>query len=184
MPHFSNALKARLAARLAASGFWFHLRTLAYLPIAVATGLAPGHATAGDWGLTVAYNNPAGANVGANLIYLGQIFAFEVGVGGVGGGTDDDNGNGDDDSARGGLWGDVDAKIMFGKTWRPYIEAGFGMGLGAGIGGSGGFSAGAGSPFVGVGLMYVGSPLLFYVAGDYKISSKQPFPVVGVGVKF
>ena len=144
----------------------------------------PGQAHAGDWGLTVAYNNPAGANIGANLIYLGQTFAFEAGVGGLGGTVRDKNDDGHKDSTSGGLWGDVDLKVMFGQRWRPYIEAGFGMALGVGTGDSGGVSAGAGSPFAGVGILFSGSPLLFYVAGDYKFNTKNLFPVVGIGVKF
>jgi hypothetical protein len=104
--------------------------------------------------------------------------------GGVGGDSQDGDDDGDADSASGGLWGDVDVKILFGSKWRPYLEAGFGMRLGAGVGSGGGVSAGAGSPFVGGGLLYSGSPLLFYVAGDYKITAKDVFPVVGLGVKF
>jgi hypothetical protein len=50
--------------------------------VGVSICLLPAGARAGDWGLTVAYNNPAGANIGANLMYLGQVFAFEAGVGG------------------------------------------------------------------------------------------------------
>ena len=182
MPPFAGCLKSRLVA-LRGSAQSLAPGLAALFPVLIST-LWPRPAKAGDWGLTVAYNNPAGANIGANLLFLGQVFAFEVGVGGVGGDTDDGDGNGDKDTASGGLWGDIDLKILFGKTWRPYLEAGFGMALGAGVGSGSGFQAGAGSPFAGGGLMYVGSPLLFYVAGDYKFQSKDMFPVVGVGVKF
>jgi hypothetical protein len=143
-------------------------------------------ALASDWGLTVGYNNPIGATLGGNLIYLGDTFGFEFGVGGLGATShdgDDKDGKKDDDVSAG-LWGDVDVKILFGKTWRPYVEAGFGMALGGATENGGGFSAGAGSPFVGGGILYSGSPLLFYAAGDYKVNSKQIFPVVGLGVKF
>lgn len=177
MPPFPSGLKSRFV-----SLFGFCRRVL--------IGLAPlcllpvYEAKAGDWGLTVAYNNPAGANIGANLMYLGQVFAFEVGVGGVAGDAEDGNADGDADTAKGGLWGDVDIKVLFGQKWRPYLEAGFGMALGAGLGKGSGVQAGAGSPFAGGGLMYVGSPLLFYVAGDYTFESQDLFPVVGLGVKF
>jgi|GEM_PF-624120 len=182
MPKIMHPLKClwRRATDFAA------LRTLTALgaPAFLTLFASPSVALAGNFGLTVAYNNPAGANIGANLIYLGQTFAFEVGVGGLGGTVKDVDDDGDKDSTSGGLWGDVDLKVMFAQRWRPYIEAGFGMALSGGAGKSGGLSAGAGSPFAGVGLMFEGSTLLAYVAGDYKFESKDLFPVVGLGVKF
>ena len=134
-------------------------------------------AQAGQWGLSIAYNNPAGADIGGNFTYFGSQFAFEIGVGSVGA-------SGNESTKSAGLAGDIDVKMMFSSKWRPYIEAGLGMGLGGAVGKGGGFRIGAGSPFVGVGLLYDGSPMFCYLAADYKFSPQKFYPVVGVGVKF
>lgn len=140
-------------------------------------GVLAAEAQAGSWGLSIGYNNPAGANVGGNFIYLGSKFAFEFGVGAVEGDSDDDSGSAS-------MAGDVDLKLMFGSKWRPYLEAGLAVGIGGGVGDEGGLGLGAGDPFAGAGLMYEGSTFFFYVSGDYKFKAEDFYPAGGLGVKF
>lgn len=128
-------------------------------------------ALASGWRVSAAYNNPVGADLGVNVMHLWSNFAFEVGVGHIGGGK-----------GNGGVSGDLDFKYLFGSSgWRPYLEAGLGYGL---SGGDDGVSFGAGGPFGGGGFYYDGSKWVFNVGVDYMINSENMvFPVVGIGLK-
>lgn len=145
--------------------------------VACLLGLFPQTCWAGGWGLSLGYNNPAGANIGGNLIYIGQDFAFEIGVGSVAGRSGEN-------ATSGSLSGDIDGKILFGSSLRPYLEAGLGLGFGAGVGTGGGAGAQAGNPFLGAGVLFDGSRIFGYVAGDYTLNTKYFYPVIGLGVKF
>lgn len=136
-----------------------------------------GDVYAGQWGLSLGYNNPLGANIGGNLIYFGDPLAFEVGIGSVGG-------HSNNQSSSAALAGDMDIKVLFGSKFQPYLEFGLALGIGAGVGSGGGLGLGLGSPFVGGGLMYSGQTVFCYGAIDYSFNAKGFYPALGVGVKF
>ncbi|MEN9827264.1 MAG: hypothetical protein RI953_3009 [Pseudomonadota bacterium] len=132
-------------------------------------------AHAGQWGMLLGINNPAGSNLGLNFLYQSAgSLGFEVGVGGLYGKNND---NGTDVST----WGDFDVKWFPGAgPWRGFLEGGMAFGLGTGSSGSG---LAAGSPFVGGGLLYSGTTMLFHVTGDYEINSRTAYPALGIGFK-
>ncbi len=142
---------------------------------------------AADWTWNVGYHNPAGSTVGLNLLYLGQTFGFEAGLGWLDVRADsddskDDKVNSDDDKKTGGSFaaaGDVNLKYFFGSgTFRPYAQAGVGVGLGARTGSGAGASTGGG--FAGLGLL-IGSPS-FYGYGAYNLDgSRNAFGQAGLG---
>lgn len=135
-----------------------------------------GGASAGDWGVLIGHNNPAGSNVGLNFLYQSAgVWGFEAGVGGIYG----QSGNSSRFVA---TWGDVDLKWFAGHGfWRPFLEGGMAVALGTGTGGGG---IAAGSPFVGGGLLYSGTSMLFHITADYKINSGAFYPAAGIGFKF
>jgi hypothetical protein len=131
-----------------------------------------------SWGASAGYNNPAGASLGVNILYLGKPFGIEFGVGGVGADSQEKSGTT-------GLWGDVDLKLFFADKWRPFVEAGFGMQIGLKAGEGSGAGASAGEPFLGGGVLYQGSTLYGYAAADYKWNTKKWIvPVLGLGIQF
>jgi hypothetical protein len=98
-----------------------------------------------------------------------------MGAGGLAAVSDSDN----DSSAV--IWGDVDLKYYFASSnWRPYFEGGMAYTVAAGGAGNG---LAAGSPFVGLGVLYNGSKVLFTVTGDYKINSSSFYPSASLGFR-
>lgn len=143
-------------------------------------------AEAGEWGMLLGYNNPAGSNLGLNFLYQSSgSLGFEVGVGGLYRTTTTTTTSGAASSTSEtsiDTWGDIDLKWLPGAgPWRPYLEGGLAFGLGAGSSGSG---IAAGSPFVGGGLLYSGRTMLFHITADYKINSRYLYPSAGIGFKF
>jgi len=146
--------------------------------------LSPNAALAQGWSLNLAYNNPPGASLGANVLYFWQNVGLEVGLGWVhlesvntGGSTSDD------DTATFALLGDINLKYFFGAgNVRPYVQGGFGLGISGGVGRVTGFGAGIGSPFFGGGLMLGSRDLYFY--GSYNHRAGGYFPQFGVGFGF
>lgn len=130
----------------------------------------------GDWGVMLGHNNPAGSNLGLNFLYQSPgAWGFECGIGGF-------YGSSSDTTKSVSTWGDVDVKwFPSAGFWRGFLEGGMAFGLGAGTGGSG---LSAGSPFVGGGLLYSGTKMLFHVTADYKINSGSVYPAAGIGFKF
>lgn len=137
---------------------------------------AAAQAQAGDWGMMISHNNPAGSNIGLNFLYQSAtVWGFEVGVGGL-------YGRSSQSSSDVGTWGDVDVKWLPSTgPWRPFLEGGMAFALGAGSSGSG---LVAGSPFAGGGILYSGAKILFHLTGDYKFNSGSLYPAVGIGFKF
>jgi len=141
----------------------------------LSTLLLPSVAHAGPWGLLLGYNNPAGSNLGLNFLYQsGGPWGFEFGVGGL-------YGQSTENVKSISTWGDVDVKwFPTAGPWKGYLEGGLAFSLGTGSEGSG---VSAGSPFVGGGLMYSGSSVLFHVTADYKINSRGIYPSAGLGFR-
>lgn len=112
-----------------------------------------------DWTWNVGYQNPAVSTFGFNLFYMGNPWGFEVGLGwiDVSSHKNDDSGDeiqpkegddGDDKSSAGiHLAGDADVKYMLSSgKFRPYVQGGFGLGIGAESDRGAAASAGAASP--------------------------------------
>jgi len=153
-----------------------HSLSLAAALVGLCAMSTPDAARAGSWGVLLGYNNPAGSRLGLNFLYQGSTWGFEMGAGGLAAVSDADS----DSSAV--IWGDLDLKYYFASSlWRPYFEGGMAYTVAAGGAGSG-FAAG--SPFVGLGVLYSGSKILFTVAGDYKINSGAFYPSAGLGFRF
>ncbi len=126
--------------------------------------------------MLLGYNNPAGSRVGLNFLYQGAPFGFEVGVGDV-------EETKTDSGAKKGMvvWGDVDIKYYPSTgLWRPFLEGGLTYAVGLG-GDERGIAAG--SPFVGGGLLYSGSTVLFHIGADYKINERVTYPAAGFGFR-
>lgn len=134
-----------------------------------------------NWSLNIGYQNPVVATWGLNLLYLGNQFGFEAGVGWVdvdGQVADDD----EEDRASVRVAGDVDLKYFFNSGGaRAFIQGGFGVGFGAAAGDGGGAGAGTGGGFAGIGLL-VGSPSV-YAYGSLNLNGSQDsFFQAGLGV--
>ena len=152
-----------------------HLLCAATLFSTVCALSTPNTAAAGSWGALLGYNNPAGSKLGLNFLYQGPTWGFELGAGGLAAVSDSDN------DSSGVIWGDLDLKYYFASSlWRPYFEGGMAYTVAAGGAGNG---IAAGSPFVGLCVLYSGSKVLFTVAGDYKINSGGFYPSAGLGFR-
>jgi hypothetical protein len=167
------------------------MHRIALACLASLTLFAPTSAFA-DWTLNLGYQNPAGSTYGLNFLYMGAKWAFEAGIGWVDASTtvddddddkddDKDGDKDDDDSASLALGGDIDLKYLFSSgSIRPFLQAGFGVGIGGRVGDGSGASAGTGSGFGGAGLL-VGSKSL-YLYGSYNINgSDHSFVQAGLG---
>jgi len=67
-----------------------------------------------DVGLSIAYNNPIGANIGGNFIFAGKSLALEIGIGSV-------DGSSTDSQKSASLGGDIDLKYFFAVSSREII---------------------------------------------------------------
>jgi hypothetical protein len=155
------------------------------------------------WSVNAGYHNPAGSTYGLNLLYQGQKWGFEVGVGYIDAQTieeaDKKNGDETDDAAAAdetsddkakkkttganvNLGGDVNLKYFLASGGaRPYLQAGVGVGLGATAGKHTGLGAGTGEGFAGLGIIFGRDAVYAYVS--YNITaSKLTFAQVGIGV--
>ena len=104
-----------------------------------------------NWTLNVGYQNPIVSTWGLNLLYIGSHWGLEAGVGWIdakanidndGNDSTNNNDTGDDDSASIKVAGDIDLKYFFSSgAARPFLQGGFGVGLGA----KSGEGAGAGT---------------------------------------
>jgi len=127
---------------------------------------------ANECSASVGYNNPPGANVGLNFMYLWTNWAFEFGIGQVGSSTSSSN------TTTVSTSGDLNFKYLFGSSWfRPYIQAGTGVGLSVGSGAS----AGTGGFFGGVGFFAMGQPIYAYLS--YNAGTANWFQL-GIGYRF
>ena len=143
-----------------------------------------------NWTLNVGYQNPIVSTWGLNLLYIGSQWGFEAGVGwvdaeaNVDDDEDDNNNNSDDDddSASLEIAGDIDLKYFFASgAARPFLQGGFGVGLGAKTGDNGGAGAGTGAGFVGLGIL-LGSPSVYGYGSFNASSSEHTFIQAGLGV--
>lgn len=139
----------------------------------------PAHA---DWSLSLGYHNPPGSNLGVNFMYEWTNWAFEVGIGSVNvTSTDSTTNNNNNEQTSAGIGGDLNLKYLFGRDFiRPYLQAGFLVGTGATVGDNSGVSAGTGSGFAGLGLMFSGRSLYFYLGGNAFSSRSSEF-FLGLG---
>lgn len=117
------------------------------------------YATSG-WSVSLGYNNPPGAQIGANFMYEWTQWAFELGVGNVQTNTTDSSGNKTNQVT---IAGDIDFKyLMSSGGFRPYFQVGTGYGVSTGIGIGG-------SAYGGVGFFGMGSK--WYGYGSYNFAS-------------
>ena len=147
-----------------------------------------------NWTMNLGYHNPVNSKLGANFLYWGSQWNFELGIGWVDGSAnadddDDDNdtangGNGDDDDDHVAAYaaGDLDLKYRFlTGTFAPYVQGGFGASTYAKVGDNSGADANVGGPFVGVGF-FIGKPAFHvYVAGNYLIDPDTTQIQGGIG---
>lgn len=146
-----------------------------------------------NWTLNLGYQNPRPATYGVNFLYVGSQWGFEAGIGWIDVDAEADTDDDDDDEGAGkkeddddendasfAVAGDVDVKYFFSSGGvRPYLQLGLGAGLGADD--DSGVHAGAGGPFVGLGI-FGGSPSLYvYVAASTSGSRDAPRIEAGIG---
>ncbi len=129
-----------------------------------------------NWTLNLGYHNPMNANLGANFLYWGSQWNFEVGIGWVDANakaTDDkDETVKNDDNVGAAAAGDINVKYRFTTGGiAPYVQVGLGASTGASVGDNTDASANLGGPFAGLGLMF-GKPALYgYIA--YNLNSSR-----------
>lgn len=129
-------------------------------------------ANANDWSMNVGVSNPPGASLGLNFMYLWTNWAFEFGIGQVGSSTNNSN------TTTVSTSGDLNFKYLFRSGWfRPYLQAGSGVGLSVGSGAS----AGTGSAFGGVGIFALGQPIYAYISYLFGNTNGPQF---GIGYRF
>lgn len=135
-------------------------------------------ARGGGWSWNLGYNNPPGALVGLNFLYLGDNFGFEIGIGNV-----------DSDESNSSINGAASLKYLFrsGKTFRPYIQGGTRTGVSVNSNDddtSAGASLGGGG-YYGAGFFLVGNPMYFYASYN-KDGGKGDgtFAQAGIGFDF
>lgn len=134
--------------------------------IAILLFAIPGKAS-NDWSLNIGYHNPPGSNLGVNFLYEWTNWAFEVGIGSINVDDSDTNNSNTNNQTSAGVGGDLNLKYLFGsRDFRPYIQAGVLVGTGATVGDNSGVSAGTGQGFAGLGLMFSGRSVYFYLGGN------------------
>lgn len=134
-----------------------------------------------NWTFNLGYQNPPGAKVGANFLYLGNTWGFELGLGWLDIDSTNDDADDDDDSVAAQASGAVSVKYFLTKsTLRFYLQGGFGAAIGAKAGEDNDLGAGLGGPYVGLGIL-IGSPK-FYGYGAYNLSENSDgFVQAGIG---
>lgn len=137
------------------------MSTLQRLIFAAFLVLAPLETLAG-WSASAAVNNPPGANIGVNFMYLWTDWVFEAGVGRVSQNTGTDKNGNNTQSVS--VLGDVNFKYLFGSsTFRPFLEVGAGSGVSATTSSGNLISAGVGGGFGGAGFYVMGSSIYGYL---------------------
>ncbi len=117
----------------------------------------------GGWGLGIGYQNPVPSDLGVSLLYLGDSWAFEAALGGIGLWSNDN-------STGASLGGDVDFKWVLGSDIKAYLQAGLQFGIGASDDGAG---LGLGGPFAGAGVLLTGSRVYGMIGGDYVFNTSR-----------
>jgi len=124
------------------------------------------------WNWGVGYHNPPNATIGLNFMHLWSQWAFEAGIGYVNS-TESNNNSSSSTSSTGSktnninvsVAGDINLKYLFGSgNFRPYIQGGTYVGVGAQTGNSSGASASLSSGFAGLGFFIMGSSVDFYLS--------------------
>lgn len=142
-----------------------------------------------NWTLNLGYHNPPVANFGVNLLYFSNPWAFEIGLGWVDAeanseddedletSTDED----DEDSIEVRAAGAFNLKYFLSNGGiKPYIQGGFGLGIGAKTGDDSSLGAGVGGGYAGIGL-FLGSPK-FYAYGSINAGrGSNTFTQLGIG---
>lgn len=127
---------------------------------------------AGNWSGSVAHNNPPGANIGLNFMYLWSNWAFELGIG-----------NAQSSNSSTSVSGDINFKYLFRSgVFRPYLQFGAGSGVSVTTNNNGGAGAGVGGGFAGAGIFLLGNPI--YAYGSYNIGNGSNFYQLGIGYDF
>lgn len=128
------------------------------------------------WSLNLGYNNPPGATVGLNFMYLWSKWAFEIGAGSAK--VNDKNNSSTELSI---LTGQVDLKYLFGSGgFRPYAQLGTGYALSSNNN-SAGLGVG-GSLYGGLGFFGMGSSVYGYASYNLgNASSSSGFIQLGIG---
>lgn len=133
------------------------------------------------WSWNIGYHNPPGSLIGVNFMYLWTNWAVELGVGSIDSRTTSNNN--DEETSQLSVAGDINVKYLFGSRWfRPYLQAGVGLGTSASAGSDTGVSASTGSGFFGAGIMLKGNPFYFYF-GANALSRSTEFNL-GIGFDF
>jgi hypothetical protein len=121
-------------------------------------------AEAKGWSWGVGYHNPPGATIGVNFMHLWSNWAFETGIGYIGVG-ESWNRDGEREATSFTVAGDVNMKYLFdGRTFRPYLQGGFGAALSTATNGSVGAGTSLSHPFAGAGLFIFGRKFYFYAS--------------------
>ena len=134
-----------------------------------------------NWTFNLGYHNPPGAKVGANFLYIGSDWGFELGLGWLDLDSSDKDGDNDDDSTTAQASGAVSVKYFLSSgAARFYVQAGMGAAIGAEVGDDNDLGAGLGGPYGGLGLL-LGSPK-FYGYAAYNIGrGDDGFAQAGIG---
>lgn len=140
----------------------------------------PKYAKAYGWNWSLGYNNPPGATIGLNFMYLWTNWAFEFGVGGVQQSTGTDSSGKETKTTS--VLGDIDFKYLFGSSWvRPYLQVGAGSSASVTNSTGNAVSAGIGGMYYGGGIFLMGNPFHLYVS--YNVASSS-FVQAGIGFNF
>ena len=138
------------------------------------------NAHANNWSASVGYNNPPGANVGLNFMYLWTNWAFELGIGSVQQTTTNTNGQ---DSKTTSVLGDANFKYLFSSgVFRPYLQGGMGSSVSVTNASGVSASAGLGGSFFGGGIFLLGNPI--YAYASYNVGGSTSFTQIGIGCSF
>lgn len=137
-----------------------------------------------NWSWNLGHNNPPGATVGLNFMYLWTNWAFEIGVGGVSQSSSTDS-NGDETKSTSVL-GDMNFRYLFrsGQVFRPYLQVGAGSAATVTTGDNTDAGAGVGGLYGGAGIYLMGNPFYVYaglVSGGRGSGSSMQY---GVGFSF
>ena len=123
----------------------------------------------GEWTANVGYHNPITATYGLNLLYLGRSWGFEAGIGWLDLYSSKDSSSDTKRHTSASVVGDVNLKYFLTTgSVRPYLQGGFGAGVGASNSGAG---ASVGGGFAGIGVMLGSTSVYFY--GSYTVDASH-----------